>query len=745
MTSQIQKKIQNIPPPSLNWLPAPGDETRALIDYLETSEGFSKNELETVEVEAISILGRCNNPNSLGTGTKTGLAIGYVQSGKTTSFMTLTALAADNKIPMVIVLAGTQTNLLEQSNGRFEKGLHLDRGAIESPWMVRSNPTSTRDHSDIRQALHNWNDPSFLEEEQKIVLVTVMKHHSHIANLTNLLVNLQDELENCNVLVIDDEGDQAGLNTAIHNDDESTTYANITEMRRRLPNHGYIMYTATPQAPLLLESMDFLSPDFAVVLTPGGSYTGGQAFFPPNSTSGLIEEIPDSDIVDPQEDVPEAPPKTLREAMQLFALGVSEGYYLARVKKKGPRNRTMMIHPSRLTSDHSTFTNWAKNLLDGWQVMLQLDPSEPDYQALIKEFKQQYKSLAKTVPGLRDFDEILPSLRRRIAEIQVMELNSMQDKTSVKWRETYSRILIGGQVLDRGFTVEGLTVTYMPRNLGVGNADTVQQRARFFGYKKSYIGYCRVYLHDAVKEAFTNYVEHEEHLHGQIREFLNTGKDLKEWRRQMFMSPAMQPTRRSVYRRLTQRGDYTGRFWWPRYPHADMKAMDQNIKLFHDLIKSLKAQFQEIDPDTTGKSAHAIAPGVPLKDLFEFFISEYQVRYHNDASNRSEAGYSGLCAQIAVYLDKYPNATAEVILMAGGEMRSRSVTDHGPIRALTTGSSENYVGDVNIGNPDVVRVQLTWLKLEEKRAGWTIEWVPVPIIFLPENAAPAYLIEQQDA
>ena len=78
-------------------------------------------------------------------------------------------------------------------------------------------------------------------------------------------------------------------------------------------------------------------------------------------------------------------------------------------------------------------------------------------------------------------------------------VNSLADADrNIHWRRNYSWILVGGQVLDRGFTVEGLTVTYMPRGPGVGNADTIQQRARFLGYKRSYLGYCRVFLEPGV-------------------------------------------------------------------------------------------------------------------------------------------------------------------------------------------------------------------------------------------------------
>ncbi len=78
-----------------------------------------------------------------------------------------------------------------------------------------------------------------------------------------------------------------------------------------------------------------------------------------------------------------------------------------------------------------------------------------------------------------------------------MEVNTGNRKRktpSIRWNDFYSHILVGGQAMDRGFTVEGLTVTYMPRSLGTGQVDTTLQRARFFGYKGSYLGFCSVWL-----------------------------------------------------------------------------------------------------------------------------------------------------------------------------------------------------------------------------------------------------------
>src|SRR5450756_1009926 len=71
---------------------------------------------------------------------------------------------------------------------------------------------------------------------------------------------------------------------------ESTTYTRLRELRDALPCHTFLQYTATPQAPLLINIADILSPDFVHVLEPGEGYAGGAAFFAPGSP--YIKVIP---------------------------------------------------------------------------------------------------------------------------------------------------------------------------------------------------------------------------------------------------------------------------------------------------------------------------------------------------------------------------------------------------------------------------------------------------------------------
>src|SRR3990172_2769554 len=151
--------------------------------------------------------------------------------------------------------------------------------------------------------------------------ITVMKNHTRLRNLTQVLQRLP--LRGVPALVIDDEADQAGLNTQVQQGQQSTTYRRLLDLRKCLPSHVYLGYTATPQAPLLINIIDVLSPRFAEVLTPGPDYVGGQEFFVQHP--GLVQAIPPGEIITRNNPLAE-PPDSLLEAMRIFFLGVASGW-----------------------------------------------------------------------------------------------------------------------------------------------------------------------------------------------------------------------------------------------------------------------------------------------------------------------------------------------------------------------------------------------------------------------------------
>ena len=253
------------------WQPHEGQATWALEKQALESD-ITENEWENIKDEAISVLSKCVPPDAPPK-PETGLVVGYVQSGKTLSFTTVAALARDNGYQMVIVIAGTSLNLRDQSTKRLENDLNLLARSRRKWQHFKSSELNEDDHIKIADVLVDWQDPTVSDWERQTVLVTTMKHHQHLKNLAHVLSQL--DLLDVPTLIIDDEGDQASLNTLVQKGETSTTYQHILSLREYFPRHTFLQYTATPQAPLLINLIDVLSPNFAKVLTPGAGYTGG--------------------------------------------------------------------------------------------------------------------------------------------------------------------------------------------------------------------------------------------------------------------------------------------------------------------------------------------------------------------------------------------------------------------------------------------------------------------------------------
>jgi Z1 domain-containing protein len=670
------------------WSPALGETIHGLGDYLvNTGKLSSPEEFERVRRDALAIVRRCQPFNSPD-GKRTGLVVGYVQSGKTQSMTAVAAIGRDNGCRIIVVLAGVTNLLLHQSAKRFQKDL---RGASgRSVWRIESSSDglgeTTAQH--LLQAVAEWRNPAFAHLEQRTLVFMVLKNHAHLVDLRDLL--MRADLRGIPSLVIDDEADQAGLNTSPDVPQASTTYQQIAAVRAALPHHTYLQYTATPQAPLLIALDDMLSPAFAELVQPGDKYTGGQAFFGPSSTDGLVIPIPPDDLFKPGSP-PDHPPPSLVEALRVFFVGCA----VAATRGK-PVPRSMLVHPSQRTADHGRYLGWIVEIIRQWSQTLRSSDSA-DKQDVFDEFRAAYAMLQRTDANLPPFDDLAQRLELSLGRVSLKEVNT-QDGSEIDWDNADEHILVGGEKLNRGFTVEGLTVTYMPRDAGGWNADTLQQRARFFGYKQSYLSICRLYLHPDVIAAFRSYVRHEEDIRKQLAE--HRGRPLREWRRAFFLSAQMRPTRRNVlsdpYYKIPR-----DRLWFvQRYPHIDPEAAQRNMTRV--LTTETGLSFAKRD----GFFEHGAAEAL-LADLFRDLLVSYEVRGNDVAS------WYGQLVTIGDIIESAPETKALVLRMSGERKRTAdagAVTLHQGRTAGKTG----YPGDAKmLGDGDQVTIQIHTVHVDQ--------------------------------
>lgn len=734
MTEIIE--IQNTPTTG-EWQPFVGDETIELL----RSKGFTNTDNipnengDRILNETYRIMQVCGNPNNP-TNNETGIIIGYVQSGKTLSFTTLTALARDNNYQIIIVIAGVSTNLVNQSTQRLSNDLRLNI-RFDRKWTLLQNPSRTQDAEIIETALAQWADPTFPKDKCKTLLITVMKNTAHLNNLVGILQ--RQNLQGVPTLIIDDEGDQASLNTRarwafrqgievenLNENQVSTIYRRISTLRSVFPHHTFLQYTATPQANLFINIMDRLSPNFIRLLTPGQDYTGGIEFF--RNNPNLIMEIPANEISTNNNQLYEIP-ESLKSALRIYFLGVAAGEL-----NKDQRNRTMLVHPSRLQGDHSDFTNWIRNTCNSWQRLLSGNDDE-DRRILLNEFQTSYNQLQQTVPNLQSFSDLTgTNLIHAIRYTQIVEVNSRNGETpQIPWNDSYSWILVGGQSMDRGFTVEGLTVTYMPRNIGTGNVDTIQQRARFFGYKRNYLGFCRVFLDQVTIDSYNFIVAHEEDVRNRLLEFDLNNRHLNDWDREAVLDQMLNLTRRNVIYDDLDRDTFGDDWFRINAPHDTEELIDKNRESLFAFLQANVTNFlqDEGHPKRTEEQKHLVAK-ITIKNCLEHLLNK--IRYTRESDS---ATYSSLRGILKSYIEEHPDDECLIYLMSANSItnwagRTRRLDRNQEIQQLFQGRNPRigeviYPGDSEIKEDNLLTIQIHLLNIRDtefKRVPTLAIWIP---------------------
>ncbi|WP_251149782.1 Z1 domain-containing protein [Cellulosimicrobium sp. Marseille-Q4280] len=532
--------VNGVATPNAAWTPVAGDELEMTLER----SGLPEAAASKVRNETLRILSRCREPIWHSEGREAELVVGEVQSGKTLSFTSLIAAGRDNGFPLVVVLAGTKKNLRDQTFERLKRDLGMDGDGGLAVWNALNGPAGA-DAEGVVRLLNRWQGRKS-ERGRVATVAVVLKNHDALRSTREFLAAVTAAVGSVPILFVDDEGDQAGLNLA-KGGNESTTYRAIRLVREASPNHTYVLYTATPQAPLLIAMEDSLSPRTVSVLEAGPDYVGAEALFE-NHTSDFVRKITDSnDALDPDA---VGPPSSLVTSLATYLLSL-----IVAQRRRSPRPLSMLIHPSSTTDLHRAYERWIKKIIDRLITVFEADDRELLEQTKAETFAAAYEDLTSTggatVRGdVVSLDELLEDLEVYLPQVKVVTVNSEDGREiqSNDWRSRPGWIVIGGNKLDRGFTVENLAVTYMPRGPGIGNADTVQQRGRFFGYKRTYIDLLRAWLNPGTISVYESYVEHDRVMRHDLALLDQEDLPLRDWRRSILLDPALNPTRRAVIR-----------------------------------------------------------------------------------------------------------------------------------------------------------------------------------------------------
>ena len=304
-------------------------------------------------------------------------------------------------------------------------------------------------------------------------------------------------------------------------------YKSIISLRKILPNHSYIQYTATPQANLFISEIDRLSPQWHVILEPGEQYCGGNKYF--NSDYDIVDTIPrEGNFPISMTNIDHAPKSLIDSIKEYFIISA-----LMKYCKKGDQcysdKSSMLIHPTwrvndttdqinnEITRGIQSFTEWTRVIVND----LRTEFDNKDFGSIASVYEKVKARLIKydvltPFPALNDISDLISDVADETFVEQVTG-GTIDDEDGFVWEDTDHWILIGGQLLDRGFTVENLVLTYMPRDSqGKNQSDTIQQRCRFYGYRLKYLPFCRIYLTEGMKDDYIDYNRFENHLHSKL-------------------------------------------------------------------------------------------------------------------------------------------------------------------------------------------------------------------------------------
>ena len=451
-----------------------------------------------------------------------GLVVGYVQSGKTANFTATIAKAADRGYKLFIVLSGIHNSLRRQTQVRMDEELR------------DLNPPNWSFLTDEERDFGGHLDVAGLTSPQFRTLVVVKKNKSRLERLAAWLEHAADLgiLERCPVLVIDDEADQATVNTAKDVLHESTR---IHELVKRIvntpPKCTYVGYTATPFANVLMnaKSEDTLYPkDWIAALPKPEGYFGSADIFnvdladPSSEPDGydIVRYIDESDSDELDRLAPFDPPNhsfempALSDAVRWFLLATA-----ARKARGQHKHSSMLIHTSARIDEHEKVLTFVdRSLLPELERSLH-DPANEQH----GKWKELWDSEVRREPAQRhgcealDFAKVEEWLPWVLDHVKTVMDNSRSIDRLVYGDDPLPVIAVGGNTLSRGLTLEGLVCSYFAR--GARTYDALLQMGRWFGYRPGYEDLPRVWTSKDLWDDFRFLSLVEDELRVEIKRY----------------------------------------------------------------------------------------------------------------------------------------------------------------------------------------------------------------------------------
>ena len=502
----------------------------AVREYLLKEKGWPEKDVQGIDLASNEVVANLGDPAEEHFSCR-GLVVGHVQSGKTANMTAVAAKALDAGYDTVIVLAGLTNKL------RYQTQLRLFNDLVARNLMNWHVLTPNELDRDFRAPPHG----GFLDHFDKAQLAVIKKNVSPLRELMVAVERtLPAVLRRLRILVIDDECDQASINSARNELDMTAINGRIRELLSHLPQVTYVGYTATPFANVLIspyrvegQELDDLYPrDFITALSQPASYFGTERLFglPPSDPDDVRQEEEGLDMI---RDVPEEEEALLqplsrdeRDSFQpLMTVSLEDAilYFLAscaarRARGDGAKHMTMLVHTSAYVVAHERVAT----LIHGW-VDVNRRKIADRASALGRRVRELWDSEQARVPaGVTDASavpaaQVFKHLGAVLDAIEYPVENGASDDRIDYTGEPKTYIVVGGSILARGLTLEGLTVSYFLRT--ANQYDTLLQMGRWFGFRPRYEDLPRIWMPEELRLRFRALAGVEQEIRDEIEQY----------------------------------------------------------------------------------------------------------------------------------------------------------------------------------------------------------------------------------
>jgi len=538
------KKIRNLSEPTtlreskpdeLCWYLGPQEKDLywpALKKYLVEERKWNSTNIKSLDDASTKIISLLEPPTSAKFDIR-GLVVGYVQSGKTSNYTAVITKAADVGYKLFIVLSGLTNQLRTQTQKRLSREITNLTDQSQSNWF-----SLTSIEKDFRAAPVGQASAFLTRNHNQKVLGVVKKNKSVLTKLSAWLKTANKTIiDNCPVLIIDDEADQASVNAS---GSEERTVINqlILEILDIFPKAAYIGYTATPFANVFIDpaAKDLYPKDFIVSLPKPEGYFGAERIF---GRERLVLDAEDQqfeelDIIRtiPEEEIADLKPKgknqkssfapditeSLKAALQYFWMATAARKY----RKDSNKHSTMLIHTTLYTEVHDKF----KPIVSGYKtwVYRKLKEEDPDiFEELRFQWEEEEVRMPSSEVGLVPIPfGLLQSYLLDVVLNSEIIIENSKSITRLDYDEDPQTagkiyIVIGGNILARGLTLEGLIVSYFLRTASA--YDTLLQMGRWFGYRKGYEDLPRLWMTEALSVHFRDMATVEQEIRNDIQRY----------------------------------------------------------------------------------------------------------------------------------------------------------------------------------------------------------------------------------